>query len=362
MVSDLIILLLGLIILVAGSEIVVEFAQKFARRLKISELVIGLTILSFGSNIPELITNLKVGFSVAGGTGTPGIAVGNILGSCFVQLTLVIGACGMISAIYIDRQVLKRDGIALMSALAAMLLAAIDGHISRQEGITLCLFYIAYLLILGKILSKTLSSHHTPHVVKKILNFLHVHPIHETDVAEMLDEHVPQETKSPRMFIRDIAAIAGGMAIVVLGANLVVDHGQNMARTLQVSSVLIGVFLGLGTSLPDLAIGINAVRKGASSLGVGSLIGGNIINTTFVIGAGAMVSGFDIEPKVLFFEFPFLVVVSIITLLMLRDHDDLDRSEAITLILLYLLFIFFNIFLFTPIRGTLLATGVYTAS
>jgi len=119
-----------------------------------------------------------------------------------------------------------------------------------------------------------------------------------------------------------------------------------LARRMGLHTVVIGVLLGLGTSLPEVTIAIKSMRRGADGLILGNLMGSNILDPLLALGAGALISPLIIERKVLFFEFPFLIVGTIMALMLLKDRDDLDRFEGITLIAFYLLFLFMSIFTF----------------
>jgi cation:H+ antiporter len=345
MLFDLSLLLAGLVLLIGASEVVVKKAQTLARRLRISELVIGLTVLAFGSDIPEMATNINAGLGVRAGNPISGIAIGNVLGSTLSQITLIAGIVAAIATVYIDKRALRRDGTIMLGAFVLMLLASIDGRISALEGLFLCLVYIIYIITLGRFLVKAAISDKTPLPIKKFLHFLHVRPVHEVDIAEELkSEEVPSPAKA-HLVIADVAILAVGIAAVVIAAHFMINASTSLAATLGISPLLIGLILGLGTSLPELTISITAIRKGASGISIGNLIGANIVDPTFSLGLGALASGvgFTVETKVLTFEFPFLFVGTIMALLMLHDHDDLDRSEAWTLILFYCLFIFLSI-------------------
>ena len=346
MTIDIILVVLGLLFLILGSELAVIKAQRLARRFHISPLLIGLTLLAIGSDLPEIATNIGVGLAVKEGMKTAGIALGNVLGSSLAQITLVAGVAGLMGKIKVEKKTFFRDGLAVLLTFFLMLTTAIDGYISPFEGVLLIIAYVIYLLILSHILSMRMSREVIPFFFRRLF---HRFRGRETLAEIELAEKPPQLSRkkiSLAAFIFDLATILAGLALVGLGAHWVVFYGHTLAKVLGMDDVLIGLFLGLGTSLPELVISVVAVYDGAAAIGIGNILGSNILDQSLALGSGAAIAGLRVNPRVLFFEFPFLFLGTIMALIMLKDHNDLDRYESVLLILFYCLFLFLSIALF----------------
>jgi len=346
MVINIILVVLGLFFLILGSELAVVKAQRLARRFHISPLVIGLTLLAIGSDLPEIATNIGVGVAVREGLKTSGIALGNVLGSSLAQITLVAGIAALMGKIKIEKKTFTRDGLAVLLTFFLMLTVSIDGYISPFEGGLLIVGYIVYLLILSHILSMKMSREVIPFFFRRLFHrFRGREAFEEIELVEK-SQPVDRKKASLKNLLLDLGIILVGLGLVTLGAGWVVFYGHSLARILGMDDVLMGLFLGLGTSLPELVISVVAVYNGAVAIGIGNILGSNILDQSLALGSGAVISGLTVSPRVLIFEFPFLFLGTVMTLIMLKDHNDLDRYEAVLLILFYCLFLFLSIVLF----------------
>ena len=346
MVVDIIFVVLGLLFLILGSELAVTKAQRLARRFHISPLVIGLTLLAIGSDLPEIATNIGVGMAVKEGLKTSGIALGNVLGSSLAQITLVAGIAGLMGKIEVEKKTFFRDGLAVLLTFFLMLTVSIDGYISSFEGILLIAAYVIYLLILSHILSMRMGREVIPFFFRRLFRrFRSQEVLEEIELVEK-NRLINRKKFSLTVLILDLGIIFAGLSLVALGAHWVVLHGHSLAKVLKIDDVLMGLFLGLGTSLPELVISVVAVYDGAAAIGIGNILGSNILDQSLALGSGAAISGLVVNSRVLIFEFPFLFLGTIMTLIMLKDHSDLDRYESTLLILFYCLFLFLSVVLF----------------
>lgn len=305
-------LLGGLIGLWVGGEIIVSAAKRIARRLKISEAVIGLTIVSIGTSIPEISNNITAGYNTMIGLNASGIAVGNIIGSCLAQITIIIGVIGFIATMRISHHSLKRDGAMMIFALVLMFLTAIDGIITSYEGILLVSVYLIYLFFLLK--------------EEKIF--------------------ITKKKTGEKPIWLDSLLVLGGALLVVISANFVVSNGVEIARMIGIKEALIGIFVGLGTALPELTISLKAVLKKSEALSIGNLIGSNITDPLLSLGLGASLSGFTVSQQTLFFDLPFWLVGTLIAFLLLKNHVNLNRAESSVLIIFYIFFIYLQFIIF----------------
>ncbi len=307
-------ILLGLVGLLWGSDYSVNAAREIARKLRISELVVGLTIVSIGTSVPEIATNVLAGYSTLSGVDASGIAVGSIIGSELAQITLMLGLVGFMATLHIPRRSLVRDGFMLFMAAILMYLTAVDGFVSRSEGVLLVLTYIIYLTYLVT-----------------------------QERAKV--RRVPEEARD-----YDISADALktmiGITIIVFGAHLVVKYGVVMALRYEISASVIGLFVGLGTSLPELTVSLRAIQKSAGSLSLGNLIGSNITDPLLSFGLGASIAGVTVEHIILKFDFVYWITATAIALLLLYNHMNINRKESSILIILYGLFLYMRLTFF----------------
>jgi len=302
---------LGLLLLYKGSDLCVSGAKRVADKYGIAHSFIGLTLLSVGTSLPEIFTNVYSGIEVHRGVDASGIAVGTVIGSEVGQITLILGVTALVGSLRAERHMLRREGLMLLLAVAALFVTGLDGHISRLEGALLCAGYVAYLVLLVRSYG----------VVDA--------------VADPGDRH--SHTRTGHELLR----IAAGVIVLVIGTTLVVQNAVSLATDLGIASSLIGVLvIGLGTSLPELSIAVAGVRNQAAAVSLGSLLGSNITDPTLSMGSGAVISGFDFDRALLRFDVPFWFGATVIALLLLRGGElgKQDRRKGGLLIALFVLF------------------------
>lgn len=304
-------LIFGLAGLLIGSGLVIEGAQRIAKALHINELIIGLTVVSIGTSLPEIATTMAAAFGRLQGIETSGIVIGNIIGSNISNITLILGIVGFFAILKIGRKSLKRDGTMLITAMILFTIAAVDGIITKAEGAFLIVLNIFYLLYLSK----------TERIVEKIRS--------------------PQ-SKNPLI---DFVMILVGIAIVVYTSDIVVSQGVLIARTYGVQELTIGLLIGLGTSLPELTVSLIALLKGRSELAIGNLIGSNINNLLFVIGMGAVLSEFVVDTIAIMWDIPIMIAVTLLALLFLYRKHDVTKIEGVFLIICYLAYMVLRLFI-----------------
>ena len=313
MLLEIALFLIGLVGLWWGSEFVINPVKRIARRLKISEIIIGLTIVSIGTSLPEIFIGLMSGYNKLQGIETSGLAVGQIIGSNVAQITLLLGIVGLAGTLYISKQSLRRDGFMMVFALLAMFIAALDGEVTKLEGIVLALIYVLYL------------------------GYLAMH--------EKIFVKVKKNGVDYRAFM-DVLFILAGVMVVVGTAHLVVVNGIKLAGFLELNEVIVGLFVGFGASLPELSISLKGILRGSGSLSLGTLIGSNITDPLFSFGLGAAVAGFSVVSQTLIFDFPFWLVGTLVALFLLHNNTNLSKHESAVLILMYLFFMYMQFFIF----------------
>ncbi|UGV41528.1 calcium/sodium antiporter [Methanococcoides orientis] len=308
---ELLILLIGLAGLMLGAELIIKAALAIAEHYKISHAFIGLTLLTLGTNLPELVISVTGSIQRSMGTETSGLIIGDSIGSCFGQIGITMGIVGMFGALTLTKRELSRDGVMMLISVALLFLTGLDGTLSRTDGLIFLAAYAVYFFLLYR------------------------------------EEEVHQKFKSapPLYFTRTILSISAGFAILILSSYAVLNNALYLADMWGISQSFIGIVLiGLGTSLPELALSWSSIRKRAVNLSVFNLIGSNIFDILFTLGVGSLISSFTVSEALVRFDIPALFFVSLLVLLFFRRHMQLKKNEAFVLILLYVLYISVKIY------------------
>ncbi len=305
--ESIVFLIIGLIGLALGAHLIVRGAENISNFFKISSLFIGLTIASIGTSIPEMAVSITGAKDRLQGLETSGIVVGNALGSALTQITLILGIIALLGALYIKKRELNRDGGMLFASMIILFIMFIDLKLTQFEGALLVIIYLIYFFNLIR----------EEHVYDKIRG------------------------RRPEMHtLYDISAIIIGLVLVMYAAELVVTNGVITAEMFNIPTYLIGIFIvGLGTSLPELAISLYALSKRAIGLSVGNLIGSNITDIMLSLGLGTAISGFVINPNILYFDILFLLGVTGLMLILFRTRYRMEKREGAVLVAAYIFYL-----------------------
>jgi cation:H+ antiporter len=299
---DIVLLILGLAGLWFGTEVTIKGAVSIAKRYRVSEFVIGLVVLSIGSDLPELSIAIDAGLKNLAGGNYSDVVVGSALGSSLGQIGFVLGFVGLLSYLTLPRGVVYRHGSTLLGSIVLLALFGFDGMVTFTEGAALLLVYAIYLVAL----------------------------LNEVNVG------TPVEQSGELPFWRSLLYLAIGLAIVVGSAELTVSSVVDVARMLGLSESLVAVILiGLGSSLPELSISIAAVSKGHHRLSVGNLIGSNVFDTLVPIGAAAVIAPLSFDRGLLRFETPYLFFVTSVVIFFFLYKRGIQRWEAAIVLALY---------------------------
>ncbi|MCI7098906.1 MAG: calcium/sodium antiporter [Lachnospiraceae bacterium] len=300
-----ILLILGFVLLVKGADFFVEGSSSVAKLLRIPTIIIGLTIVAFGTSAPELAVSISASLS-----GSNDIAVGNVIGSNIFNLMMVLGLCSLLAPMPMDKKILNGDYLyAILAAVVMLLLFGFDHDLSRLDGIILLIMF-AYFM------EKTVRS-----ALK--------------DRAAGTDDDDEEEIKvlSPLL---SVVYIIGGMAAIVIGGNLVVDNASLIAASFGLSETLIGLtVVAFGTSLPELVTSMVASKKGENGLALGNVIGSNLFNILFVLATSTTISPMKVD-VLSTFDAIFLIAASALTWLMAKKDYQIGRMRGAIMVALYL--------------------------
>ncbi|GAA3859426.1 calcium/sodium antiporter [Celeribacter arenosi] len=304
---DILLVTLGFIGLVLGGNALVTGAVGVARHFGISPIVIGLTLVGFGTSMPELVTSVQAAYS-----GSVGIAVGNVVGSNIANILLILGVSALLAPIAVDARAFKRDGTMLAIATVLTLALVIGGFIGRGAGGLLVAALVAYV---AYTLRAELRS--------------------RTPAGDLYDDEaatIPETASNLANIIRLIA----GLAVTIISARLLVTGAISLSTTLGISDTVIGLtVVAIGTSLPELITSVIAAKRGQSDVAFGNIIGSNIFNLLGILGTTAILTPIAVPAEILRMDIWVMVAATVLMLVFARTGWHLSRKEGIIFLALY---------------------------
>ncbi len=303
----------GLVLLVWGADRFVHGAAAAARNMGIAPLLIGLTVVAFATSAPEILVSV-----VAATRGEPGLAIGNAIGSNICNIGLVLGCVSIIRPIKLRSATLRREMPALLAVSLLTVSLFLDSYLSRIDGLVMLMGLVIVMIWLARL------------GLRSAVN----DPIKRDFEAE-----IPQHVTMKMALVWFVL----GLATLLGGAELLVDGAIDIARTLGVSDIVIGITLvALGTSLPELAVSLISALKGEYGLAIGNIVGSNIFNLLAVIGVAATIAPAPLAPSVLSLHIFVMVAFTLVLFAMTYDYDgksELSRIEGSALFIAYVAFI-----------------------
>ncbi|WP_341646837.1 calcium/sodium antiporter [Thauera sp. SDU_THAU2] len=302
MLDHLLLLALGLVILVVGADLLVRGASRLAVSVGISPLVVGLTVVAFGTSAPELAVSMGATLS-----GSPDLAIGNVVGSNIANVLLILGISALITPLMVAEQIIRQEIPIMIGASLLLLVMALDGGISRVEGGVLFALVVAYTVFLIR-QSRSASA-----------------------AAE--DEFAGEIPSSnwDRHWSVQIALIAVGLGLLVLGADWLVESAVALAKAFGVSDLVIGLtIVAVGTSMPEMATSVVAALRGQRDIAVGNVVGSNVFNIFAVIGASGLVAsgGLPVPEAARNFDLWVMLAVAFACLPILMTGREIARWEG----------------------------------
>ncbi|MDJ0690313.1 MAG: calcium/sodium antiporter [Xenococcaceae cyanobacterium MO_188.B32] len=304
--TNIVILVGGLILLVVGAELLVKGASSLAGILGISPLIIGLTIVAYGTSAPEMAVSIMSSFA-----GKADIAVGNVLGSNIFNILLILGVSALVTPLIVARQIIRSDVPIMIGVSILLLIFGLDGKISRVDGTIFFIGGIVYTL------SLIYQSHRQ---------------INNSDRDEFAEEYGFLGEKTAMIWVRNLVFIIGGSLLLILGSRWLVSSAISIARALGISELLIGLtIVSVGTSLPELATSIMASIRGERDIAVGNVLGSNIFNILAVLGIAGMIApdGIVVSQAAIEFNAPVAVAVAFACLPIFYSGSQINRWEGL---------------------------------
>lgn len=302
-------LIAGMVLLVLGAELLVRGASTLAAALGISPLIIGLTVVAYGTSAPELAVSTTAALN-----GRADIALGNVVGSNIFNVLFILGVSAAVMPLRVSRQLIRSDVPLMILASFALLLLALDGKIGRTDGILLfagAITYTAALVLLARRQNGAAGN--------------------------------GGKTERARVpWFSSLAFVIGGLGLLVLGATWLVESATTIARYMGVSELVIGLtIVAGGTSLPELATSVLASIRGEREIAVGNIVGSNLFNILAILGLSSIVSDINVAPAALRFDIPIMVAVAVSCLPVFFTGATIGRWEALMFLGFYAAYVLY---------------------
>jgi len=303
---DFIFLLIGTVFLLAGAYVLVQGSVGLALRLGISRVVVGATVVAFGTSAPELLVTLTAEIR-----GSTGVAVGNVLGSNVANVFLVLGLASVINPMIVHARLIRWEIPVLLLATAATLLFAVNGVLGRVEGIVMLLMLSAFIVISPRLFPETAAAAE----------------------AEVGDEPAANN------LLMQIGMVLLGLVGLAGGADLIVRGASSIATSIGMSEFVVGVLIvAVGTSLPEIATSVLAAIRKEHEIAVANVVGSNIFNLLAVFGASSAITTLPMQGVLYQFELPMLAFSSLILVPLVWPRYRVSRAMGVLLLLGYVAF------------------------
>ncbi|MBT9173612.1 MAG: Inner membrane protein YrbG [Syntrophomonadaceae bacterium] len=319
--------ILGLLFLIAGAEILVRGASRLAVAAGISPLIIGLTVVAYGTSSPELAVSVMSAVS-----GQADIALGNVIGSNIFNVLFILGVSALIVPLIVSQQLVRLDVPLMIAVSVLLLLIGLDGNISRPDGLLLLAGLVAYTF------------------------FLFYHNNRENKKAQTnCTKPANKKNITLKAWATDIFFIVSGLGLLILGSQWLIDGATVFASRLGISELIIGLtIVAAGTSLPEVATSVIASIRGERDIAVGNVVGSNIFNILAVLGLSGLLSpnGINVAPAVLGFDLPIMIAVAVACLPVFFTGHLIARWEGLLFLGYYAAYILY-LFLYSSAHSAL---------
>jgi len=329
---ELIYLAIGLLLLVKGADYFVESAARIARKLGVSELVIGLTLTAIGTSVPELAATVTASLE-----DKPGLIIGNVVGSNIANIGLILGVATVVARLSIDGKVFLREGYILLLSAISFYAVSYDGLVTPIEGGVMLVLYITYILFLIK--TRTNDKAYAFHdFLDYFFNFEYITTIKGAVSRKKSKAQQKRLALFKEGLLADFFIAIASLVGIVYGSRFLVDSSVWLADTLGIPQNLIGLsIIAIGTSLPELSVTISAARKGLSGIILGNVIGSNIANSLMIIGTSSMLGPLTVSTQSRIYLIPIMGFFTVAFLYFLKNQK-LEKKEGTILLGAYILF------------------------
>ncbi|WP_248305668.1 calcium/sodium antiporter [Agromyces sp. H66] len=318
--------LVGLLATIGGAELLVRGGTRLAARLGISPMVIGVTVVSLGTSIPELAIGIDAALR-----GSGSLALGNIAGTNTLNLLLILGLAAVVQPLTLRSQVIRLDLPIMVAAAVALLLVALDGVVTRLDGAALIALGLLYSVLIVR------AAHHESVATR-------------VEFAREFGEPRIRAVSAKGRTVRDVIWLVAGIGVIVVGADWLVNGAVDLARGFGVSEALIGLtIVAIGTSAPELVTAIVATIRRERDIAVGNLIGSSVYNIVFIFGVTSMVAsdGVRVEPELIAIDLPVMVAATVACIPVFITGSRMRRLEGAAFVVAYVVYLGTLVFLRT---------------
>ena len=318
--------LVGLIALAFGAEVMVRGGAQLASRLGISPMMVGLTVVSIGTSLPELAVGVTAALE-----GSGELAVGNIAGTNVVNVLFILGLSALLRPLAIERRTLRFDLPAMAAAAVLLWALSADDVLSRLDGTMLVVGALVYTAILAYLSRQESRDAEIPSVRAHL---------GEADAVSADASTSVSGASTARL----IAMTVAGIAVVVLGAEWLVDGAVGLARGLGVSDALIGLtIVAIGTSAPELVTMLVSTMRGERDIALGNLLGSSVYNVLLILGVTCLVPayGLTLSPTLVWIDIPIMMVAALVCIPIFFSGRRVHRAEGFGMVVAYLLYLAF---------------------
>ncbi|MCA1288469.1 calcium/sodium antiporter [Salipiger bermudensis] len=308
-------LIAGLLLLVAGGELLVRGAVQAAEQLGVSTLVIGLTLVGFGTSMPELVTSVQAGLS-----GAPGIAYGNIVGSNIANILLIGGISALICPVIVAETALRRDALLMLGVAGLFATLALMLPMGRFLGVGFVAGLVAYIVL----------------AIRQERSSGEQGAIHDKSAALLQADPGLGRPSRYREQVLPLLLVLAGLGLVVMGGTLLVDGAVALARAIGIGERVIGLtIVAVGTSMPELVTSVIAALKRQGDVAFGNIVGSNIYNILGIGGATALIAPGAVPGEIIAFDARLMVGVSVLLVVFAATGRRIDRREGLALLVGY---------------------------
>jgi len=314
MIASVFFLILGFLLLVKGADLFVDGASSIAKRLRIPSLIIGLTIVAFGTSAPELAVSVTAALK-----GSNDIALGNVVGSNIFNLLVVIGVSAMICPLAVEKSMIKKDYPLSIGATLLLGLLVMDQFLGKKDAMSLSRLD-GIILLAGFALFMYLT-------IREGL-------AKRKEQLQSQEEEIPVKYSLPVSILLSVAGLLG----IIFGGDMTVNSAKEIARAFGLSEALIGLtIVAIGTSLPELVTSVVASKKGESDIALGNAVGSNLFNILFILGVSSTILPMSVSPTYLY-DIGFLLVVSLLVFIPVAAKQKISRGTGAAMTGAYILY------------------------
>jgi cation:H+ antiporter len=314
-------LLAGLVLLVVGGELLVRGSVAVARRLGVSPLVIGLTLVAFGTSTPELVTSVQAALR-----GSPGIAYGNIVGSNIANILLIVGVAALITPILVASRALRRDGAVMVAVAAVFAAVALAMPMGRPVGLVFVAALAAYIYLAFRQERTAVPEHGAVY--------------DKAQATQGADPGLDPGRPVAAPVWRSLLTAVAGLAVVVGGGYLLVTGAVALARSFGISETVIGLtIVAVGTSMPELVTSVMAALRRETDVAFGNIVGSNIYNILGIGGVTALIAPTPVPVEIARFDNPIMIGVSLVLVALAWTGGVISRREGALLLAGYIAYV-----------------------